>query len=547
MGSTKANTAATGKGGAAMALIYRAIWQDQPQQLLAHAERELVEWLRTQKRLPAELLDFGLPDGEATLDVEASHFGNDAGTVTIETSRAATESVEALRSRVIEHRPDAGERWTTTLTVLVPTGPGAEPGSIWVDIERESRDPFARVPLRSPLLVRNLIERGVDPRVGHIRLEKTPAAMPGVPLAALVRRADRRLPLVVFAHDRDGIDVTMRRSRAAFVRLAGVAQICLLPPDQEAAFNEALPDGLGVWNGAARLYLPVSTDGALRGARHRYVEARRMFADATAGDVFAEILSATVTATPPPAAYELVRRALHGVGASRDELEDRDQAIERLIESVNLLEEEKLELLVANEDLEKETNLVRDSLAKSAAATPGVTTDDNVYVLPGTVDSIQEAVGIAQRLTGLVIDPDAPQELDTCDSALEGQSWANAAWRALRALDAYANARGQTAGGFYQWCQNPTSQWSWTANSKKLAMSESESTMNAFGSTRNFPVSTKVDPSGRIVMQAHIKVAEGGGDNIPRIYFYDDTDGTTGKVHVGFIGPHHLVPNRSRS
>jgi hypothetical protein len=337
-----------------MALIYRAIWEDDSGQLLELGEDALVEWLRSQKRVPAGLLASGLPDGEISTTVEASRFGNDAGTVTVETSRADAGGVRALRAAVVEDRPEAGERWTTTLTALVPTDDEASAGDLWVDIERESRDPYTQVPLRSPLLVRNLIERGTDPRVGHIRLETTPAAMPGVPLAALVKRVDRRLPLVVFAHDR--ADVTMRRAQAAFIRLAGVAQICLLSPDQEAQFNTALPEGLGVWNGAARLYLPLSTDGELRGVRHRYVEARRMFADSTAGDVFAGILSATVTATPPPAAYEAVRQELRGAGASPDQVTDRDRAIAGLTASLGRLQDELVELVVANEELEEELN-----------------------------------------------------------------------------------------------------------------------------------------------------------------------------------------------
>lgn len=44
-------------------------------------------------------------------------------------------------------------------------------------------------------------------------------------------------------------------------------------------------------------------------------------------------------------------------------------------------------------------------------------------------------------------------------------------------------------------------------------------------------------------MLSHLKIAEGGGDLAPRIYFYDDTGGPTGKVHVGFVGPHYLMPN----
>jgi hypothetical protein len=44
-------------------------------------------------------------------------------------------------------------------------------------------------------------------------------------------------------------------------------------------------------------------------------------------------------------------------------------------------------------------------------------------------------------------------------------------------------------------------------------------------------------------MVAHLTVAEGGGAQIPRIYFLDDTKGVTGKVHIGFFGPHRFVPN----
>jgi hypothetical protein len=45
-------------------------------------------------------------------------------------------------------------------------------------------------------------------------------------------------------------------------------------------------------------------------------------------------------------------------------------------------------------------------------------------------------------------------------------------------------------------------------------------------------------------MLAHLKIAEGGGHLAPRVYFHDDTGGATGKAHVGFVGPHYLVPNK---
>lgn len=50
---------------------------------------------------------------------------------------------------------------------------------------------------------------------------------------------------------------------------------------------------------------------------------------------------------------------------------------------------------------------------------------------------------------------------------------------------------------------------------------------------------------GTQVMEAHVKIAEGGGETIPRLYFAYDDD--LGKVRVGFFGPHRLVPNPSAS
>ena len=41
------------------------------------------------------------------------------------------------------------------------------------------------------------------------------------------------------------------------------------------------------------------------------------------------------------------------------------------------------------------------------------------------------------------------------------------------------------------------------------------------------------------------RIETGGGNDIPRVYFHDDTRGDTRTVHVGFIGPHYLVKNSS--
>jgi len=118
----------------------------------------------------------------------------------------------------------------------------------------------------------------------------------------------------------------------------------------------------------------------------------------------------------------------------------------------------------------------------------------------------------------------------------------------LRALAAYAQDRagGWDNGGFWEWCASGPL-LGWPATPKKLAMTEGETVQNneKLRRARVFKVDPAADPAGEITMLAHLKVSEGGGPLAPRIYFHDDTGGATGKVHVGLIGPHSLVPNKS--
>lgn len=169
---------------------------------------------------------------------------------------------------------------------------------------------------------------------------------------------------------------------------------------------------------------------------------------------------------------------------------------------------------------------------------------------PDEVRTVSEAVRAAERhlRAWLTISRSAARDLHGVDTAPEAAAWAATAHRGLRALAAYARARREEdfAGGFWAWCaQGGSAAVCWPASEKKLAMRESETVMGCakYRRTRVFDVDPRVEPSGRMVMQAHLKISEGGGDLAPRIYFHDDTGGATGRVHVGFVGPHHLVPN----
>ncbi|WP_143760854.1 hypothetical protein [Actinosynnema mirum] len=52
---------------------------------------------------------------------------------------------------------------------------------------------------------------------------------------------------------------------------------------------------------------------------------------------------------------------------------------------------------------------------------------------------------------------------------------------------------------------------------------------------RERPVPAEVDPSGRALYRAHIRL--GQGDGAPRLFFLDAT-GTGGSVCVGYAGRH---------
>ncbi len=143
-----------------------------------------------------------------------------------------------------------------------------------------------------------------------------------------------------------------------------------------------------------------------------------------------------------------------------------------------------------------------------------------------------------QQLSGVQVHHQALQAPQRLNSGLE-KNWLSDAWRALGSLHEYASSDHEFRGDYLRWTSESKDPRVWHVS--RIAMRESESTMHKHGATRVFPVDTQVDPSGLIEMQAHLKI-QAKGSISPRIFFYDDTEGETGLVHIGFIGPHDLVP-----
>ncbi|MFD8622864.1 hypothetical protein ACFV4E_03045 [Streptomyces hygroscopicus] len=137
---------------------------------------------------------------------------------------------------------------------------------------------------------------------------------------------------------------------------------------------------------------------------------------------------------------------------------------------------------------------------------------------------------------GVLVTADRSKALEL-DEGERARVWAAKAWNALRALDSYTQAaREGLNGGFYQHCTSDRpGAVNWPL--KQFAPAESDTTMNRWDAERIFAVPEDVDPSGRKEMQAHLKLGSKGSTS-PRIYFLDDTEGITGRVIVGYIGPH---------
>ncbi|MFI6692123.1 hypothetical protein ACIBLA_10210 [Streptomyces sp. NPDC050433] len=102
---------------------------------------------------------------------------------------------------------------------------------------------------------------------------------------------------------------------------------------------------------------------------------------------------------------------------------------------------------------------------------------------------------------------------------------------------AFTGASGTAGRDFRSWCSRPPNDaYPFSAGKVKMKESDTVGNRGAWRRERTFPVPLAVDRSGEVYMEAHIRI--GGGNTVsPRLHFYDDGPGT-GRVYVGYIGPH---------
>ncbi len=235
-----------------------------------------------------------------------------------------------------------------------------------------------------------------------------------------------------------------------------------------------------------------------------------------------------------------LRRDSEAHQSERDELRERTQTAEaRIAELTRLLDESKEE----NHKLKAKSDSYAAALIDRGPTPEDLADDIAEAAAAVTITGVIEMA--RERCDRLAIPDAALREIDALEAAEKSGDWAREIWKGLQALQAYAEESGFFTGGFWEWCQHSNSDKIWYASSQKLAMSESDTVKgdSRLWRMRRFVIDSKVSPNGYQHMEAHLKISEGGGQNIPRLYFHDDAKGRTGQVHIGFIGPHRLVPN----
>jgi hypothetical protein len=526
-----------------MSVLYRAVWSDAVTSNHALALDRLracvAAWIQ-QTVDPVPMVD-----GHSEFEVSQGRHRK---------VLARSLSSEAFEVSATDHVLGDPTEWVTTIRV-VADGEGVH---TFVELNMSSDDLARRVAVGRPRIVHELLEAAGKPVLGASGLLTEPLALPAngaTILTDMLAKPARSLPVIVCAEpngEHDG--AWLRTAGKIAARAEGVAVVITLDAKAVVAFRREFGQ-LAIWDGGVRVYVPGVVSRDSEGWRHRYY-VRSRFEESASSTIDRIVYSVAQLSTRRrvPAAFRVFGEqsglpvdALDGMIPAGELTEARDQwefDLDLARDEQSSLERE---LAGANGHLAR----LKDALiAQGLTDLLWGTQHEDPDSIPDEVQVTSEAVMAAQLYLSdwLSLPDSAVRELEDIDTAPEAYNWGNKTWRGLRALAAYAEdrANGWDKGGFWEWCASGPL-LGWPATSKKLSMVESETVRNSdkLSRTRVFEIDRAVQLSGEITMLAHLKIAEGGGNLAPRVYFYDDTGGSTKKVHVGLVGPHYLVPNKS--
>lgn len=523
-----------------MSVLYRAVWTDATGSTSLDDLRHCAAAWAQETSEPAPLVE-----GQTELDISQGRHRRIA---------YRPISPEAFELTVSDQKPGDATVWTTVIRVI-----GDQRGThTLVENSMESDDLTLRVSVGRPKVVHELLDAASKPVLGTSALLTEPQAIPAAGISVLtdiLAAPGRTLPVIVCSEPGGNHDESwLAWANKIATRSEGIAVVITLDNEAVTAFKGKLGD-LAVWGGGIRVYAPISVTPDSDGWRHRYYQRSRLEQATQATiDRIVYAVAQLSTRRRVPAVFGIFGEqhglpadALDGMIPASDLATERDRWDFELEVALDERSQVEKELAKANGHLAR---LKEELIAQGLGDLVWGTQHEGGSSIPDEVQDTSEAVLAAQTYLSqwLAIPDSAPCELDDIDTAPTAYAWGNNTWRGLRALAAYAEdrANGWNKGGFWEWCAGGPL-LGWPATTKKLSMSESETVQNSqkLRETRIFRVDTALASSGEITMLTHLKISEGGGNLAPRVYFHDDTSGVTGKVHVGFVGPHYLVPNKS--
>ncbi|WP_431869968.1 hypothetical protein [Nocardiopsis eucommiae] len=537
--------------------------------VLAIVRRRLAAWIES--KYPAS----PLPVGSGT------HHLTDQATVTLSSAYREDGTEQGMRARLREENPSGV--WVSTVTSVVSD-------QAWVGVELEHL-PASEPGWNRPRLIGELVEE-LPVWDGPARLTCNPqvVTMDRVEsLLAVLTSVDRRYPAVVAARPSEPDERWSSRLRATLRQITGSASLYLLDSPQVCtAIREQLGPDYSVGPGAVRTYLAdVDPAWPADGHRHRVLSPARMrdasdrawkvVAHGVQGHARTHPLPPQLRSVPFRDAADTARREREqALAQARASTEQSTAAMEALRGEVVVMEGLLTEASTEIDQLQERAQLAEESLASmsehSERLERGIEVElaDHLTSLEELSQARDEIEALRVRLLQLGRGEEAYQpvpvtrypstfeellemlphvdgvlftgdrqvclELDGVAGAKRAV-WARKTWEALRSLDSYAQVKKACgfAGSFYDFCQwPPEGGRPWPV--KAVAMVESDQVRARWAHERTFPVPLEVDPSGRSLMEAHLKI-DSRGSVSPRVHFQDATE-VVGQVLVGFIGRH---------
>ncbi len=581
-----------GDDSAAVEVIYRVVWEEADSGLHQHVAKSFRQWAQKQHpHLEVAEVERG---SSAESGIEHTHetpvdltrdtsTSDGVTTTTLELTQHTASGPLIVRTRAISGDSEAwvwvdAEAPSVSLASANLGSVEPEGGLLASDAGQSRWRQLHESGARS--LVAELLDaserRGGQPHIGPEPLILKPRFVSDVnhvkQLLAAILSPGRPVPYLVLAWDPINPDTALedmkRRAHIAAAQVAGLARVFVLSFTVVSPFQRLIGAELDVQLGEARLYLP----GHHEAHRHRILAPEVVRSDPQqVGRWASQMLGLATAEREPPALFdrfepqlgrqrkapELATGAdldehIEALESERDDLwealyetreqrqtvrNERDELSQQLLDMEDELEHEQLRAETLRVQLiEKENQLVAMALKVGEPSTR-MASDPSVRTYQ-SVTSVRDALSVARaNLVRVEIPLEIEQHIAELDNSIHTRSFARSVFDGLLALEAYAHA-GSGSGDFREWCKSSKNPRRWYASPKKLAMRESEEVMrqSELKRLRQMPVSKRVHDTGFVYMEAHLKLSNGG--LAPRLYFLDDTGGSTGKVHVGYIGRH---------